>query len=49
MSDYELETIVQTLGRHNQRASYGAVAELLGRPARSVMKGRSRQAEFSWW
>jgi hypothetical protein len=43
-----LDQILDVLDRHHQRATYGAVGDLLSRPARSVMLGRPRDARHSW-
>lgn len=43
-----LDSIVELLSRYHQRATYGAVAKLLGRSPRSLMQGRSRSAADSW-
>lgn len=43
-----LDNILDALDRHHQRATYGAVAGLLGVPARSVMSGRARDWRHSW-
>jgi hypothetical protein len=36
------------LQRHHQRATYGAVAAVLGRTPRNVMQGRPRNWLHSW-
>lgn len=43
-----LDGIVQHLDKHKQRATYSAVAELVGVPARSLMAGRSKTPRHSW-
>lgn len=43
-----LDTILDALDRHHQRASYGAVAGLLGTTARSVLQGRPKNRRHSW-
>ncbi len=43
-----LDRILDALDAHRQRATYGAVGELLGRPARSVLLGRPRTPRHSW-
>ena len=45
---YTLDGIVEQLAQHHQRATYGAVAALLGRPPRSLMQGRGRAPQFCW-
>jgi hypothetical protein len=43
-----LEEIVDVLDRHGKRATYGAVARLLGHSPRSLLRGRERGRRFSW-
>lgn len=43
-----LEDIVDLLDRHGRRATYGAVAAVLGHSPRSLLKGRDRGRRFSW-
>ena len=43
-----LEDIVDLLDRHGRRATYGAVAAVLGHSPRSLLKGRERGRRFSW-
>ena len=43
-----LDEIVDKLDSHAQRATYGAVARLLGHSPRSLLKGRERERRFSW-
>lgn len=43
-----LDEIVDQLDQHAQRATYGAVARLLGHSPRSLLKGRERGRRFSW-
>jgi hypothetical protein len=43
-----LDEIVDRLDQHGQRATYGAVARLLGHSPRSLLKGRERERRFSW-
>jgi hypothetical protein len=45
---YVLSDIVGTLARYHQRATYGAVAALLGTSPRSVMRGCNRDWLHSW-
>jgi hypothetical protein len=45
---HTLDEIVAQLDQHHQRATYGAVAALLGHSPRSLMKGRPRNPESSW-
>jgi len=43
-----LDEIVELLDTHGQRATYGAVARLLGHSPRSLLRGRERGRRFSW-
>lgn len=43
-----LDEIVDQLDQRGQRATYGAVARLLGHSPRSLLKGRERARRFSW-
>jgi hypothetical protein len=43
-----LDEIVDLLDQHGQRATYGAVAKLVGHSPRSLLKGRDRGRRFSW-
>jgi hypothetical protein len=43
-----LDEIIDQLDQHGQRATYGAVARLLGHSPRSLLKGRERGRRFSW-
>ena len=43
-----LEEIVDLLDRHGRRATYGAVAAVLGHSPRSLLRGRERGRRFSW-
>jgi hypothetical protein len=43
-----LDEIVEVLDRHGRRATYGAVAALLGHSPRSLLRGRDRGRRFSW-
>jgi hypothetical protein len=43
-----LDGILDQLNQHQQRATYGAVAGLLGVVPRSVMSGRPRDWRHSW-
>ena len=43
-----LDEIVDQLDQRGQRATYGAVARLLGHSPRSLLKGRERGRRFSW-
>jgi hypothetical protein len=43
-----LDQILDALNRHHQRATYGAVAGLVGAVPRAVMSGRRRDWRHSW-
>jgi len=45
---FGLEEIISALSVRKQRATYGAVADLLGLPARSLMTGRQKSPKNSW-
>ncbi|HEX6573515.1 MAG TPA: hypothetical protein VF042_00975 [Gemmatimonadaceae bacterium] len=45
---HTLDSILTELNRHHQRATYAAVAGLLGSSPRSLMSGRDRNPESSW-
>lgn len=45
---WQREAIIAMLAMHRQRATYGAVGGLLGRPAMGVMSGLPRDATHSW-
>jgi hypothetical protein len=44
VSGLSLQGIVARLDAHKQRATCGAVAELVGKPSRGLMSGRARKA-----
>jgi len=48
MSDQKLDEIIDLLNRHKQRATYGAVAEVVDRPPSFLMGGRPRDHRHSW-
>jgi hypothetical protein len=48
MPDTTLDHILDALDDARQRATYGAVASLLGRTPRSLMRGRTRDRRHSW-
>jgi hypothetical protein len=48
MGGLTLDAILDLLNAHHQRATYGAVAGVLGKSARSVMQGRPRDWRHSW-
>lgn len=48
MSRQSLDDIVALLASQRQRATYGAVARLLDRPAPFVMQGAPRTPFYSW-
>jgi hypothetical protein len=43
-----LDQIVDLLNTHHQRATYGAVAALLGKTPRSLMQGCRKDWRHSW-
>ena len=45
---HSIDSIVEQLDRFRQRATYGAVAAVLGRSPRNLMSGRSRSQRDSW-
>jgi hypothetical protein len=45
---WTLPKIAAMLDRHRQRATYGAVAGILGVLPRGLMNGRSKSPEYSW-
>ena len=47
-ANMSLEEIVDLLDRHGRRATYGAVAAVLGHSPRSLLRGRERGRRFSW-
>ena len=48
MSDLTIDQILDALDRAHQRATYGAVAALLGTSPRTLMQGRGRDPRHSW-
>ena len=48
MTDMTLDQILDTLGQARQRATYGAVASVLGKTPRTLMRGRERDRRHSW-
>ena len=44
----KMQEIIATLARHRQRATYGALAGLVGGLPRSVMSGLPKTPENSW-
>ena len=48
MSDLTMDQILDALDRSHQRATYGAVAALLGKSPRTLMEGRERDQRHSW-
>jgi hypothetical protein len=45
---HSIRSIVEALNQFHQRATYGAVADLLGKVPRSVMQGYPRDWKHSW-
>ena len=48
MSDERMDQVIDALDREHQRATYGAVAALLGKAPRTLMSGRQRDLRHSW-
>ena len=48
MSELTMDQILDALDRSHQRATYGAVASLLGKAPRTLMQGRERDQRHSW-
>jgi hypothetical protein len=48
VTTYDLDGILAALNSHQQRATYGAVAALVGRTPRLLMHGRAREQGNSW-
>jgi len=48
MSNLTLDQILDALVRGHQRATYGAVAAVLGHTPRTLMIGRDRDQRHSW-
>jgi hypothetical protein len=44
----DLDLILAALNQYQQRATYSAVAALVGQPPRILMRSRPRQPEASW-
>jgi hypothetical protein len=48
MTTHDLDGILAALNQHQQRATYSAVAALLGQTPRLLMHGRPRAQDNSW-
>ncbi len=48
MLDMQMDQILSALDSASQRATYSAVAALLGKTPRTLMKGRARDQQHSW-
>ncbi|MEP6730631.1 MAG: hypothetical protein ABJE10_08330 [bacterium] len=48
MSTLHLDGVIEALDRHQQRATYSAVAALIGEAPRSLMRGKPRTQSNSW-
>ena len=44
----DVNSIVKALNKHHQRATYGAIAGLLGKSAQSLMKPYPQNRLYSW-
>ena len=45
---FTLDQVLDALDANQQRATYGAVAALLGKSPRTLMQGRERDMRHSW-
>ena len=48
MTTWTLDDVLDLLDRHRQRATYGAVGEVVRRPPLFLMSGRPRDFRHSW-
>lgn len=48
MANEKLDQILDALNAHRQRATYGAVAAVIGAAPRTLMSGRDRDQRHSW-
>jgi len=48
MTEPTIDSILDLLNEHRQRATYGAVAKVVNRPPTFLMSGRSRDQRHSW-
>lgn len=48
MTAYDLDGILAALNSHQQRATYSAVAALVGQTPRLLMHGKAREQSNSW-
>lgn len=48
MTTHHLDSILSALDAHQQRATYSAVAALVGQTPRLLMHGRPREPRSSW-
>ena len=48
MANEKFDQILDALNAHRQRATYGAVAAVLGAAPRTLMSGRDRDQRHSW-
>jgi hypothetical protein len=48
MTTPDLDTILATLDQHHQRATYSAVAAMLGQTPRMLMRGKPRAQSNCW-
>ena len=48
MTEITLDGILDILGQTRQRATYGAVASVLGKTPRALMRGKERAQHHSW-
>jgi hypothetical protein len=45
---FSLDQVLDLLSKHHQWTTYGAVADLVGGHARSILQGRDRNRRHSW-
>jgi hypothetical protein len=48
MPTHQLDDILSALNSHQQRATYSAVAALVGETPRRLMRGKPRAPDHSW-
>jgi hypothetical protein len=48
MTRIDLDLVLAALNQHQQRATYGAVAALVGQTPRTLMRTRPRERANSW-
>jgi len=48
LTEHTIDSILEQLERFHQRATYGAVANVVNASPRSLMSGRARNPQSSW-